>query len=269
MATILLVAMLIPARAATGSKSKSLLCRSNLRQIMSAMMMYTQDNDNFFPPNPGDGNATPGHNWCAGVARRGRAEEFNPDILRDPTRCLLTTYLKTNVSVYRCTADTRLGLYTGADPAKQSTLVPVARSISMNQAVGTDPYPPSYGKLPVHGPWLDNAHGHTRYGPWRTYGKTSQVVAPIPAKLWVIIEEDSYSINDASFGLGMSAAVWIDWPSTLHDMGGVAAFADGHVELHKWTDARTRVVSDMVAQKQVPGNKDWLWLSERTSARAN
>ena len=32
----------------------------------------------------------------------------------------------------------------------------------------------------------------------------------------------------------------IDFPASYHNGAGVLAFADGHAEIHKWLDARTR-----------------------------
>ena len=146
----------------------------------------------------------------------------------------------------------------------------------MNGAIGTicpvfDSPGGHSGKptLSVNGPWLDNMHSHHRNRPWRTFGKTSEVIAPLPAELCVLTEEDPSSLNDGTFSLGMNTAEWIDWPGTLHDFGGVLAFADGHTELHRWMDVRTRVISGNIARLTVPGSKDWLWLSQRISARAD
>jgi prepilin-type N-terminal cleavage/methylation domain-containing protein len=270
----LLLLVLIPAQADSRMKSKSVRCLNNLRQIMGAFMMYTHDNHDLFPPNPDDGN-TPGHNWCQGSAGRNGMDEFNPDILMDPQKCLITTYVNTNVSLFRCPSDVRVGYYQGTNVAKIGTVVPAARSISMNQAVGTicpgyDASGAHSGKptLSVNGPWLDNSHGHRRNSPWRTYGRLSDIIIPGPANLWVIMEEDPNSLNDGGFAFGMNTAEWIDFPSTLHGMSGVITFADGHVEQHKWTDPRTPVVGGNVARRAIPGSADWAWLKDRTSARA-
>jgi type II secretory pathway pseudopilin PulG len=270
---VLLLLVLIPAQADSHTKSQGIRCLDNMRQIMNAFMLYTQDNHDLFPPNPDDGNATLGHNWCAGQAGPGAANEFNSEILANPQLCLIATYLNTNVSLFRCTADLRVGIYQGTDPAKVGTKVRAARSISMNQAVGT--VCPSFnsgtghsGKptLSVNGPWLDNAHSNRRNAPWRTYGRLSEVVIPGPANLWVMTEEDPFSINDGGFAFGMNSAEWIDFPSTLHGMSCVIGFADGHAELHKWVNQTTRVLQP-IKRVAVPGSADWAWLKERTSTR--
>ena len=273
---ILLAFVLLPAHAGSRAKSESVRCMDNLREIMRAVMLYTRDNHDLFPPNEDSSSGPPGHVWVPGNAGLGSTEQFNPDNLADPNFCGITTYLNTNVSLFRCPTDLRVGTYQGADPTKLGTKVPAARSISMNQAVGT--ICPGFnsgnghsGKpiFSVNGPWLDNFHSHIRNRPWRTYGKVSETVIPGPARLWVIIEEDVYSLNEGSLAVGMNMAEWIDFPATRHAMSCNISFADGHVELHKWVNQTTRMVGALVPRKAIVGDKtDWLWLAERTSARA-
>ena len=268
----LLAVMLLPARADSRTKSRSIRCLDNLRQIMGAVMMYTHDNHDLFPPNPDDGNLIPGHNWCPGLAGAGFGQnaEFDPDLIANG--CLLMPYLNTNVSLFRCTADLRAGTYQGTDPAKTGTKVLAARSISMNGAVGTicptfDSGTGHSGRptLSVNDPWLNNIPPNKRNSPFRTYGKVSETVIPGPARLWVMIEEDVNSLKDASFAMG-NMAEWVDWPATRHAMSCNVAFADGHVELHKWVN-RSTLIPTPIARRSVPG-ADWTWLMERTSARA-
>lgn len=217
---------------------------------MSAVSFYTQDNDDFFPPNPDDGNIRPGHNRCPGQAGRGAPQEFDTHILCDTNLCLIAPYLRSNVSVFRCTMDTRRRKYSGTNTGP---VVYAARTISMNGAVGTeDPAFSSAGsghsgkpKLSVNGPWLNNAHSHLRNRPWRTYGKMAEIVAPVPSSLFVVLEEDPDSINDACFSFGMESPVWFDLPGALHEKSGLFAFTDGHAETHRWVDARTLLKSHL------------------------
>ena len=274
MVLALLLLILFPARADSRTKSQGVRCLDNLRHIMGAFMMYTHDNHDLFPPNPDDGNTFIGHNWCPGQAGPGGAAEFNSEILADPRRCLITTYINTNVSLFRCTADLRVGNYQGTDPSKLGTRVPAARSIAMNQAAGTIclSYRSGGGHagaptVAVNGPWLDGTHNHKRNFPYRTFGKLSDAVVPGPAQLWVITEEEPRSINDGTFGFDMNLAEWIDFPSVQHNGSGVIGFADSHVELHKWVDPTTRAPIP-VARRAVPGSADWEWFRDRTSAKA-
>ena len=242
--------------------------------------MYTHDDHDMFPPNPDDGGTTPGYTWCTGQAGVGSRDEFNPDLMKDSLRNLLASYVGTNVSVYRCTADTRLGLYDGAYLYPGSPLigkrVPAARTISISQAVGVvDPGFAAGGahsgipNLPTNGPWLTGTHGvnNATAGPYRTYGRTSQAVVPTPAQLFVVTEEEPFSLNDGSLAMSVGTPLWIDFPSTLHNMAGVLAFADGHAELHKWSNPKMRLTSASFNVPITVNDVDWPWLSARTSAR--
>lgn len=246
-------------------------CLSNLKCLGNGLLSYAMEHGDLLPPNPDDGNTVVGHNWCPGQAGKGGSAEFVPEILADPTRSLLFGYLEGGVSVFRCPADTRVGRYQGSDPAKQGTFVPAARSVSMNHAVGTVcvSFPGGHAGSPyvrTHAPWLDNNHAHTRNGPYRTFGQLTDWVNPGPSMMWTIMEEDPDSLNDGGFAFGMAREEWIDWPGTLHDGAVTIAFGDGHVENHRWVDARTFVVNGNVSRRLVPGSEDYQWLRERTSA---
>jgi len=266
----ILAGMLLPALAKAKTKAQGIFCMNNGKQMMLAIKLYGTDFNDLYPPNPDDGNTTPGANWCPGQAGVGGAQEFNPEILDDPKLSLLAPYGVTHAQ-FKCPADKRVGKYQGSRAELKTSKVPAARTFSMSQAVGTDPYAPSNGKLPVNGPWLDNAHGHTRTGAYRVYGKESDVVDPGPAQLWVLLDEDLWSINDGGFAVGVKTPEWIDWPGTYHNMACGFAFADGHSEIHKWKDATTKVPvvngRGQPARKAVPNSIDYKWIAERTSAK--
>ncbi len=256
--------LVVPLRAGNMDVSRTTLCMDNLRRLAAAMAVYALDNG-WFPPNPEDGNSTPGRTWAPGNAGPGASQEFNPDLLRDSTRSLLYPYLESGstVRVYACPEDERTGKYQGADPAMRNVIVPAARSVSLNGAVGVNPS--AVVRQPVDGHWLDNNHSHTFGRRWRTYGKPEHVVGPAPSQLFTFIDEDAKSINEGIFAHGMQEQEWIDWPSTRHDTSGTLAYADGHVEGRRWVDSRT-VVFNSVNRHVIRGSPDLLWLRERTSA---
>jgi len=266
----ILAAMLLPALSKAKTKAQGIMCMNNGKQLMTAIHLYTGDYQDLFPPNPDDSNTIPGYNWCPGSVSYdpnnpmygGGPEQFNSDILMDETRALLAPYTGKNVSIYKCPADKRFGRSTARSTAGQ--IVPAARTFAMSQAVGTDPYPPSRGKLPVHGPWLDGTHSHRRDGPWRTYGKTTDIVRPTPAMLFVLLDENIYSINDAAFAVTMVESKFLDGPGTFHNFACGIAFADGHSEIHRWRDPRTVWTTGAIIYN--PPNPDVAWLQERTSA---
>jgi prepilin-type N-terminal cleavage/methylation domain-containing protein/prepilin-type processing-associated H-X9-DG protein len=274
----ILAGLLLPVISRAKQKTQGTYCLNNGRQLMLCMTMYTGDYNDFFPPNPDDGNTIPGHNWCGGQAGVGGGQEFDTDVLSDPKHSLLSPYLKGNVTVFHCPGDKRWGAYQGTDPNTIGKKIPAARTFSMSQAVGTicpgfdaNAGMGIYGgnhsgapTLPVNGPWLNGQYTHKRDTPWFTYGKMSSIRAPGPSKLWVLVDEDVQGLNDAAFAFSMENYMWRDAPGTYHNGGCGFAFADGHSETHKWLssgekehDADASGTSDQ---------QDWLWMRERTSA---
>jgi prepilin-type N-terminal cleavage/methylation domain-containing protein/prepilin-type processing-associated H-X9-DG protein len=274
----ILAALLMPALSKAKQRAQGVLCLNGGKQIMIAMVTYGNDYNDFFPPNPDDGNTLPGYNWCSGNAAIGGPDEFNPDVLKDPTRSLLISYLAGNTSVFHCPGDRRTGLYQGTNAMLAGQTIPAARTFSMNQAVGTiDPgfdagrSINSHSGVPalsVNGPWLNDRYDHHRNSPWLTFGKFSSLSRPGPAMTWVLLDEDIAHINDAAFAFGMESPQWIDVPGTYHNSGCGFAFADGHSEAHKWQMAGPKqawVLSNVNSADQ----SDWQWMQERTSARAD
>jgi prepilin-type N-terminal cleavage/methylation domain-containing protein/prepilin-type processing-associated H-X9-DG protein len=277
----ILAALLLTAISKGKQRAQGTYCVNNGRQMMIAMTLYSSDFKELFPPNPDDGNTIPGHNWCCGSAGRGESEEFNPDILKDPTRSLLAPYLKGDISVFHCPGDTRTGLYQGADPALAGKTVAAVRTFSMNQAVGT--ICQGYDKkatdgmgsggwshagaptLPVNGPWLNNMDNNLRDAPWITFGKMSEIPGPGPSMLWVLVDEDVNNLNDAAFAFGMEHPLWIDAPGTYHDGGCGFAFADGHSESHHWQSTKGKM-GHRAPVTSAGDFQDWMWMRSRTSA---
>ena len=101
----ILAALLFPALSRSKQKAQQVYCLNNGRQMITALTAYLGDSKDLYPPNPDDGNTIPGHNWCSGNAGRGQPQEFNPDVLKDPTRSLLAPYLQGNTSVFHCPGD--------------------------------------------------------------------------------------------------------------------------------------------------------------------
>ena len=272
----ILAAMLLPVLSRAKQRAQGALCLSRGKQMMLAVVVYTSENNEFYPPNPDDGNTNAGYNWCAGQAGIGQPEEFNPDVLKDPTRSLLLTYLGGSVDLFRCPADTRTGKYQGTNPAFLGQIVPAARTFSMNQAVGTidpgyDADPPNHSGVPnlsVNGPWLDspNSFPHHRNSPWFTYGKASDNRAPGPSMLWVLVDEDARGLNDAAFAFTMASPEWIDAPGTYHNGGCGFAFADGHSETHRWMSRSPKQTGGFDITDPAD-QQDWNWMQQRTSAK--
>ena len=121
-----------------------------------------------------------------------------------------------------------------------------------------------------HGSWLPKP-------PYRTYARMSDMTDPSPSMVWVLLDEHPDSINDAAFANemvtanNMGAARIIDFPASYHNGACGFSFADGHAEIKKWLDRRTKPPAkfngNLALVQSSPNNPDVLWMAERTTSR--
>lgn len=268
----ILAAMLLPALSKSKTKAQGIYCMNNTHQLMLAITLYANEFTDFLPPNPDDGNTTPNYNWVGGSAGIGGGNEYDPNILRDPSRSLLAPYQGNNVSIYHCPADNRPpGLANGfsaSDPTLKGKRISNARSVAMSQAVGTNPY--RRGTVAVDGPWLDGNHSHVANQKWFTFGKLGNMLRPGPANTFVLVDENKFSINDGGFAtVGPDVTPnykMVDWPGIYHNGACGFAFGDGHSEIRKWKDPRTYLTVAATSVPSQAGNQDIWWMSVKTTA---
>jgi hypothetical protein len=61
--------------------------------------------------------------------------------------------------------------------------------------------------------------------------KLPQLLCPGPARTFVFADEHEGSIDNGSFLVfPLGQWVWVNWPSTRHNLGGTLSFGHGHVE---------------------------------------
>src|SRR3954447_20463886 len=60
-----LAALLLPALNKTKEQARATLCRSNMRQIVAGILVYSDDNDSYFPW-PGESNSDRDPDWVWG-----------------------------------------------------------------------------------------------------------------------------------------------------------------------------------------------------------
>jgi prepilin-type N-terminal cleavage/methylation domain-containing protein/prepilin-type processing-associated H-X9-DG protein len=269
-----LAALLLPSLARAKQKASQISCLGNLKQFGLALQLYAGENEDFYPPNPDDGNSVPGHNWCPGVAGAGDAVEFNPDILQNDNVCLVAPYFSEEKNIWHCPSDLRSGKYTGSNTNLNGTIIPAARTYSLNQTVGT--ICPGYDQdlghqgaptLSVNASWLDGRETHHRNQPYQTYGKATSFTTLGPADVWAFIEENCQGQNDGAFAFSLALPQWVDWPATYHNRSCNFTFADGHSEMHKWVDGSTQAPIHG-GRKAIAGDQtDWRWMAAHTSTR--
>jgi prepilin-type processing-associated H-X9-DG protein len=132
-----------------------------------------------------------------------------------------------NPGVYRCPADVSTYVYASqtAYPIGP-TGTPRVRSMSMNG-------------------YMNGDTTYTGYGTgFKIFRKETDLAVPGAANLWVMIDENPYSINDAFFINNPSSAgnpptgtEWTDCPASYHAGACGINFADGHAVIRKWLDA--------------------------------
>jgi prepilin-type processing-associated H-X9-DG protein len=267
--------LLTPALAKVQPNTQTFQCLNNARQLATALAMYSADNHDFFPPNPDDGSDLAGYEWVcdmvSGGMPPGTTQELdmcNPDILTNVSKCLVAPYLGGKAAVFRCPADPRYGIYSGTNTAQKGRTISAVRSVSMNAGVGTiDPSFAASGAghsgkptLPVNGPWLDGNHTHRANSPYATFGKTTDFGVVRPAQIFLVSDEDPWSIDDASFAVSAAMAKWVDFPAVWHDHGCTFSFCDGHVELHQWTGTTLGLLAEPGLMSVRATDPDWTWV---------
>jgi len=234
-----LASLLLPALSAAKRRAQATSCLSNLKQFAVALQLYAQDHEDRLPPNADGREEALGAKWVEGWLGLPGPDCTNTLYLR---RSLLAPYLGGEVGVWRCPAVRPVTLGTVTQPR--------VRTVSLNCFLGS----------PVESPVA------------RTYRRLGEITQPAPAEALTFVEERVETINDGSFALQWDfrpeePGGWVlrDKPGVLHRRGAHLSFADGHVELHRWRDART--VSPPRDDGVMPGNADILWLQQRGTWR--
>jgi prepilin-type N-terminal cleavage/methylation domain-containing protein/prepilin-type processing-associated H-X9-DG protein len=252
----ILAGMLLPALSKAKTKAQGVQCMSNLRQLGLCWQMFPDDNGGIVT-NPGNSRTEPRvwqRNWMD--FNPGNTDNTNHALLMDPEKSEFAAYVR-NPLLYKCPAD-RSTVKIG------NTVYPRVVSMGMSQAFGK--------ALPTgeSGYWLP-------YAQYRIFEKTADMANPGPARLYVLLDEHPDSINGGGFAnkmvdpTAMGSARIIDFPASYHNGAAGINFADGHSEIKKWRDPRTKppILNNNSLQLNVesPGNQDMLWLSDRTTIK--
>jgi prepilin-type processing-associated H-X9-DG protein len=237
----ILAAIILPTLRGARMQAQGAICLGNMKNLMTASLQYAEDNSGrWFPNQPGEEDWVTGKmDWGSIIAAGGYTATNwqllitapgTPLALATGYYSVFTPYLK-QASQYKCPADPSILFGQG----------PRVRSYAANQAVGTcwtaHVGANTYNNGPVTGQWLDNNSDDGQiYG--FCYQKTSQMIHPSPAKLYIFIDEHPDSISDGTFAVEIATpgrgGRYIDCPGNLHDGGASFSFADGHAQLHHW-----------------------------------
>lgn len=249
----ILAAMLLPALSIAKSEAIQIQCANNQKQLATAWTIYSGDNREALVLNGGDQSLTSSfaHLWVYG------GNHGDPETLTNSQYLIGSAYalfapIQPSIPVYKCPADT-----SSWDAGVSGKKVPELRSYSMNSYIGT---PTANASPPLE---FDSSY--------KMYMKTSQLSADSTANRFLFMDVNPASICTPAFGVNMSVQYFIHFPSALHRKAGVVAYADGHVEPHKWQDSRT-IISLLASQQFIPhyvgspNNPDLVWIAQHTTS---
>lgn len=256
----ILAGMLLPALSKAKTKAQGIQCMSNLKQLQLGWILYSDDHDGHLVFNALDPNSV---GWVKGILNYdpNNRDNTNTVYLTDPTYAKLADYSARTAKIYKCPADKSAVTIRGQR-------FPRVRSLSISQAMNSPD------------DWLNGSHGKPLYPAGRKFKifrKTSDLDLLGPSQAFVLIDEHPDGINYGDFavvyrdGSELAKTRIIDMPASTHNGAGGLSFADGHAEIHKWVDPRTRprvLYRDGAWSTWVsdcPGNRDVIWLSERTT----
>jgi prepilin-type N-terminal cleavage/methylation domain-containing protein/prepilin-type processing-associated H-X9-DG protein len=256
----ILASLLLPALSKAKTKGQGISCLNNTKQLMLAWTMYVTDNSDKLPFAYADENKAMWQYplaWTHGILSWDNGNSQNWDVDNTLKQGAIWKYTGPSEKIYKCPAD----IYTvkpTSGPYK-GTAIQRCRSNSMNAWVGMD------------------KGDYTWFGDkrFRKFTKMSDMVDPGPTKTWVLLDEHPDSMNDGFFVVDMrpypnlGGASLVDCPASYHNGACGFAFADGHSEIHKWLDKRSRPPVKKTGYTAIsgnPANPDIKWLWDHTTA---
>jgi prepilin-type N-terminal cleavage/methylation domain-containing protein/prepilin-type processing-associated H-X9-DG protein len=248
----ILAALILPALASAKAQAWRTQCLNNQRQLIITWTLYAGDYQDNYALNGGDMNVTSSqaHLWVYGGNHGDPNTLTNTLYLSDPHYAEFSSWI-TPTQIYKCPADRSKW------PIGTGTSVNELRSYSMNSYIGTV---------------TANAISPLIISPaYRMYLKSSDMALDSPSAKFVFMDVNPASICTPGFGVDMTLNTIIHYPSDMHNGRGVLAFADSHVEAHKWLDPRTMIGIPPGGQyiphtDSSPNNVDLKWIADRTTS---
>jgi prepilin-type N-terminal cleavage/methylation domain-containing protein/prepilin-type processing-associated H-X9-DG protein len=251
----ILAGMLLPALGRAKAKGQGIACMSNLKQLQLAHELYADDYNGVLVPNlePGDAVGSWVKGWLDFTAG---PDNTNTLYLTDPRHALLAPYSASSAGIYKCPADK-------STIKRAGRVFSRVRSVAMSVAVAD----------PAGGTWLNYRLTTPRF---KVFMKSADYHVSSPTMVHVFVDEHPDSINNGAFGVWMSdlnnpaRAYIFDYPASYHNGACGFSFGDGHAEIKRWLDSRTKAPIKnnnwLTLGVDSPNNRDMLWLTERTSA---
>jgi len=226
----ILAALLLPALSTAQGRGQQIACLNNLKQLALGGQMYANDNAGRLVANTPEGFGI--DPWVAGTLKR-LSDATNQTLIR---QCRLFPYVN-QLATYQCPAD-----------LSHTQGMPRVRSYAMNGWMGSR--------------YMETYSGQNRF---RTFVKDTETAAAGPAALWVLNDEHEASIDDGWFLVTMDdRQPFASFPATRHQQGYNLNFADGHAQVFKLRDPKTKFPDRPEISKK---NSDWLRLKSVTTTR--
>lgn len=235
----ILAAVLLPVLHQAQLRGETAACIDHQKQLAAAWIMYAQDNNDGCAGNNWNneqdwtvyrgqyspaGTITQPTNWISGwmdpsgtspntKIPNGESDNTNDDLLVDPSYASLGDYVK-NRRIFICPAsEVKVEGSSGG-----GRIYNEIRSVSMNCWVGYTCDPPT-----------------GEQANYKEFNRLTAIVGGMdPVDLFVFMEERGESIDDGSFETQMHDNTIANWPTDYHNGAATVAFADGHVEVHRW-----------------------------------
>jgi prepilin-type N-terminal cleavage/methylation domain-containing protein/prepilin-type processing-associated H-X9-DG protein len=269
----ILAAMLLPALSKAKVRAQVAYDMNNKKQLTLAWTMYSTDNSDNMVLNtdlnqpvpaglPGAGQ----YPWVGGgfMDWTGGAQNFDPRYLTDDRVSLMGAYTARQPQVYWCPADNYMSQAQKAlSSAARYESEHRVRSVAMDAAMG-------YGRK-----WAAAPYNGFGWGGFFWARKTSELITPGPSDSWLFCDEHPDSIDDGIFYTNPNATTgtgsFTEIPGSLHAGACGVSFADGHAEIHKWTDPKTLqpvAYKTYLQNIAVQNSKDLIWMAQHTPTGA-
>jgi prepilin-type N-terminal cleavage/methylation domain-containing protein/prepilin-type processing-associated H-X9-DG protein len=241
----ILAAMLLPALSRAKTRAQGISCLNNMKQLQTANLLYSGDNQDQFPGNyghvltPGAGTTqgvqeaglvAPEPMWVAGSFSTTAGSPSNPSGAETNTWLLgvqgETSSLGTLVGSMGAYCKSAGSYHCPADHSQSYEFpgLPRVRSCSANGFVGTSLLEAERRSDEVN-------------AKFKIFRKSSDFAGVSSSDILVYVDENPASLNDGFLLSRPDESAWGDFPAVNHNNASSFSFADGHAQIIKWRDA--------------------------------
>jgi prepilin-type N-terminal cleavage/methylation domain-containing protein/prepilin-type processing-associated H-X9-DG protein len=250
----ILAAILLPALSQARERARAIFCLNNTKQLLLGWQLYADEHDGLLAYNLGLNGSSfrTNLNWVNNVM----TWDLSPDNtnLATLTDASLGSYVSGATIIYRCPSDHALS----AEQIQAGWNARI-RSYSMNAMVG------NAGDFSTNG-FNSNNPSYVQFF------KITQI--PQPSKIFIFLDEHPDSINDGYFLERDYYPEWHDLPASYHNGAAAFSFADGHSDLHRWSQPNT-IRPPLPDQANLPiaiptnQTADFDWVTDHMSIEKN